>query len=48
MENDKKIRIDNEIWEKIKKVRGKTLDYRSDKHFVYVAVKKLLDKEGIL
>ena len=47
MKNDKKIRIDEEIWEKIKKVVKKNLDYRNDKHFVYLAVKDKLKKEGI-
>lgn len=46
---DKKVRIDDYLLEKIKKLRKKnkknSIKYPSDKHFIHVAVLELLEKE---
>ncbi len=46
--NDKKVRIDENLLNKIKKFRKKKdnlIKYPSDKHFIHIAVLELLKKE---
>ncbi len=48
--SDKKIRIDEELLNKIKKFRGDkeiSIVYPSDKYFVQIAILELLKKVGV-
>ena len=47
--NDKKVRIDENLLNKIKDFRKKKdnrIEYPSDKHFIHIAVLELLKKEA--